>query len=167
MLKQNCMMCQRSADLTFHHLIPKTCHSNKWFKKNYSKHDMRTSGINICRNCHGFIHRHFSEKQLGREYYTLDLLLADSNIQNFIIWVKKQKTKQPTTSPNHKVNELITKKVQCPYCWETIDILIDGSIAHQNYIEDCQVCCKPITFDVTMSIDKFDDLTVIVMSEEN
>jgi transcription elongation factor Elf1 len=33
---------------------------------------------------------------------------------------------------------------QCPYCWETISILMDLSLATQNYIEDCEVCCNPI-----------------------
>ncbi len=42
------------------------------------------------------------------------------------------------------------RKEQCPYCGEVIDVLIDCSVPHQNYIEDCQVCCQPITFDVTV-----------------
>ncbi|WP_411833945.1 CPXCG motif-containing cysteine-rich protein [Pseudoxanthomonas mexicana] len=37
----------------------------------------------------------------------------------------------------------------CPYCGETITVLIDDSgleIAAdaQRYVEDCQVCCRPI-----------------------
>lgn len=32
---------------------------------------------------------------------------------------------------------------QCPYCWETISMLLDTSI-NDNYIEDCEVCCRPI-----------------------
>ncbi len=32
----------------------------------------------------------------------------------------------------------------CPYCGENIELLIDGSIDEQTYIEDCQVCCRPI-----------------------
>jgi transcription elongation factor Elf1 len=37
---------------------------------------------------------------------------------------------------------------QCPYCWESISILIDTSIAEQDYVEDCEVCCNPIEFFV-------------------
>ncbi|SHG56750.1 cysteine-rich CPXCG protein [Winogradskyella wandonensis] len=33
---------------------------------------------------------------------------------------------------------------QCPYCWEEISMLIDVSVTHQTYIEDCEVCCNPI-----------------------
>ncbi|MCK7590106.1 CPXCG motif-containing cysteine-rich protein [Subsaxibacter sp. CAU 1640] len=33
---------------------------------------------------------------------------------------------------------------QCPYCWETISMLIDKSVTNQSYIEDCEICCNPI-----------------------
>ncbi len=33
---------------------------------------------------------------------------------------------------------------QCPYCWETISMLLDTSISHTSYVEDCEVCCRPI-----------------------
>jgi len=33
---------------------------------------------------------------------------------------------------------------QCPYCWEEISMILDTSIRHQTYIEDCEVCCNPI-----------------------
>ena len=45
---------------------------------------------------------------------------------------------------------LETTRVQCPYCGEMIDALIDCSIAQQSYVEDCQVCCCPITFEVSV-----------------
>jgi hypothetical protein len=32
----------------------------------------------------------------------------------------------------------------CPYCWEEISFLLDFSVAKQSYIEDCEVCCRPI-----------------------
>lgn len=37
---------------------------------------------------------------------------------------------------------------QCPYCWETISMLIDISQENQSYIEDCEVCCNPIQLKV-------------------
>lgn len=33
---------------------------------------------------------------------------------------------------------------QCPYCWETISMLLDSSVSKQSYVEDCEVCCNPI-----------------------
>ena len=38
--------------------------------------------------------------------------------------------------------------IGCPYCGELISILVDLSIAEQEYTEDCQVCCRPIVLDV-------------------
>jgi hypothetical protein len=43
--------------------------------------------------------------------------------------------------------------IDCPYCGETIEILIDTSIRSQQYIEDCQVCCRPITLRVEIDAD--------------
>ncbi|EAT11110.1 CPXCG motif-containing cysteine-rich protein [Bermanella marisrubri] len=36
------------------------------------------------------------------------------------------------------------QSIQCPYCGEIIEILLDPSQGDQQYIEDCQVCCRPI-----------------------
>ena len=46
--------------------------------------------------------------------------------------------------------DLSAQKVQCPYCGESIEVLIDCSESQQDYIEDCQVCCCPIDFHVTV-----------------
>jgi hypothetical protein len=32
----------------------------------------------------------------------------------------------------------------CPYCWQEISMVIDISVTDQTYVEDCEVCCKPI-----------------------
>jgi len=62
------------------------------------------------------------------------------------------------------MNELVTSSVQCPYCWEVIDVLLDCSVNEQSYIEDCQVCCRPINFSV--SVDEYDEVSVMVSHED-
>jgi len=42
------------------------------------------------------------------------------------------------------------EKAACPYCGELIEVLVDPGDADQEYIEDCQVCCRPITFAITI-----------------
>ena len=37
---------------------------------------------------------------------------------------------------------------QCPYCWESISMLVDISQSYQRYIEDCEVCCNPIQVEI-------------------
>lgn len=32
----------------------------------------------------------------------------------------------------------------CPYCGEEISMVLDDSVSRQTYIEDCEVCCRPI-----------------------
>ena len=42
--------------------------------------------------------------------------------------------------------------VVCPYCGESITVAVDpGSGEHQEYIEDCAVCCRP--WQVTVAFD--------------
>ena len=85
-----CALCGRQRRTTFHHLIPRTCHSNKWFKKHFTKDDMKTRGIEVCRECHKCIHLHISEKELGRRYNTREALLQHEKIRTFVRWVRKR-----------------------------------------------------------------------------
>ncbi|NQZ88577.1 MAG: CPXCG motif-containing cysteine-rich protein [Colwellia sp.] len=62
------------------------------------------------------------------------------------------------------MNQLTDESIGCPYCGETIKVLIDSSDIEQQYIEDCQVCCKPINFLISESVNG--DLTVNVYSED-
>ncbi len=61
------------------------------------------------------------------------------------------------------MNELVVSKVQCPYCGEQIEVLIDCSVSHQCYIEDCPVCCRLINFNT--SLDQDNALSIIVSHE--
>ena len=56
------------------------------------------------------------------------------------------------------INQLIETTVQCPYCWESFSLLIDGSVDCQEYVEDCEVCCRPIDFVV--EVDELDRVSV-------
>ncbi|WP_329741489.1 CPXCG motif-containing cysteine-rich protein [Dyella sp. A6] len=48
---------------------------------------------------------------------------------------------------------LTPAEMACPYCGERIELLLDASAGAQCYIEDCQVCCRPITVQVTVDVD--------------
>ena len=41
--------------------------------------------------------------------------------------------------------------VSCPYCGEGISVLLNPEDVGVDYIEDCQVCCRPIVFLVSES----------------
>ena len=55
--------------------------------------------------------------------------------------------------------------IQCPYCGEAIEILVDESAGGQRYIEDCQVCCRPIV--LTIAIDEDGNIQVGAASEDD
>ncbi|NVJ61699.1 MAG: CPXCG motif-containing cysteine-rich protein [Gammaproteobacteria bacterium] len=48
----------------------------------------------------------------------------------------------------------------CPYCGEPISLLIDCSDLSQKYIEDCEVCCRPITVNIVITPDGAIDCTL-------
>ena len=56
-----------------------------------------------------------------------------------------------------------THPIHCPSCGEPLEILIDPSIRKQDCIEDCQVCCRPMTLSVT--IDEGGDIQVEARTE--
>ena len=46
--------------------------------------------------------------------------------------------------------ELECHSIRCPYCGEIVDIIVDISVEEQQYIEDCQVCCRPMTLKIAL-----------------
>ena len=48
---------------------------------------------------------------------------------------------------------LHTTTIQCPYCGEPVELAIDASAGPQVYIEDCQVCCQPMTVVLEVEAD--------------
>ncbi len=51
--------------------------------------------------------------------------------------------------------------ILCPYCGEINEIGLDpGSGQHQEYEEDCQVCCRPWRVVVTYLLDGTAEVSV-------
>lgn len=44
----------------------------------------------------------------------------------------------------------------CPYCWQTISMLLDLSVRGQSFVEDCEVCCRPIEVAYTVADEVLD-----------
>ena len=60
--------------------------------------------------------------------------------------------------------ELLSREVSCPYCGETIELLIDDSVSEADYYEDCQVCCRPIR--IQASIDFDGDCRLVILRDD-
>ena len=60
----------------------------------------------------------------------------------------------------HQTEQFLT----CVYCGERISILVDPGAESQQYIEDCEVCCRPLLLcveiagtDITVEVQRSDD----------
>lgn len=53
---------------------------------------------------------------------------------------------------------------RCPYCGEVISLTLDASAGSQRYIEDCQVCCRPIT--VVLDVDPDGSSRMYVLAQD-
>ncbi len=42
----------------------------------------------------------------------------------------------------------------CPHCFERISMVLDTSVKGQTYVEDCEVCCRPIELRYTVAKDE-------------
>jgi hypothetical protein len=62
------------------------------------------------------------------------------------------------------MSELAENFIGCPYCGERISVLVDTSVMQQQYVEDCEVCCRPIVFEVSIGID---GAIAVLASSEN
>jgi transposase-like protein len=56
--------------------------------------------------------------------------------------------------------------VHCPYCGESIEIWVDpGGPERQRYVEDCSVCCRPISLSIAG--DGEGDYNIVAESEDD
>ena len=53
----------------------------------------------------------------------------------------------------------------CPYCWQEISFVLDLSAGEQSYIEDCEVCCRPINIRFAVDGDSLIDVEAEAIDE--
>ena len=81
-----CELCEReNVEVTRHHLVPRMRH-NKKVKREIGAD--RNHTVPLCRPCHDQLHALFTEKELEREYNTIEKLLAHSDVQTWLAWIK-------------------------------------------------------------------------------
>jgi hypothetical protein len=81
----HCELCKREVGiLTRHHLVPK------------SRGGRGGNVIMLCVSCKDQIHRLFTNKELERVYNTLEKILGDERVKNYIRWIRKQKKERVT-----------------------------------------------------------------------
>jgi hypothetical protein len=48
---------------------------------------------------------------------------------------------------------LSTESLICPWCLAPITIVADPSAGEQTYVEDCEVCCRPLSIRLRVDGD--------------
>jgi hypothetical protein len=58
---------------------------------------------------------------------------------------------EPGTAPPGVMPEAFVA-VRCPYCGERLQTRVDLTGDEPSYIEDCEVCCRPIEFHIERDV---------------
>jgi len=56
------------------------------------------------------------------------------------------------------------RKARCPYCGEVIELLVDLSDLGSEYVEDCQVCCRPM---VVILLGAYEGVPEVILCRED
>jgi len=56
------------------------------------------------------------------------------------------------------MNAIVPAEVECPWCYEPVLFQIDTTQGDHETIEDCQVCCRPISLNVQCEPGRLDDV---------
>ncbi|MFA6544973.1 MAG: CPXCG motif-containing cysteine-rich protein [Limisphaerales bacterium] len=51
-----------------------------------------------------------------------------------------------------------TATVSCPFCGQSMELVLDTGIASQRFINECEVCCRP--FEVVAESESGEVLSV-------
>lgn len=85
-----CGLCGRIVQrLTRHHLVPRTRHKNKRNKKTFDRREVHRT-VGLCSPCHRHVHVAIPNKELEREYNTLEALKAHPDVERFVEWVRRK-----------------------------------------------------------------------------
>ena len=91
-INKACAICGRHAKvMTKHHLVPRSrLRHRRRDERKKLKNQQIPNLVWICRPCHSHLHRVFTEKQLDREYNTLEKIQEHPDIITFANWIKNK-----------------------------------------------------------------------------
>ena len=88
---ENCELClRRDVPLTRHHLLPQARHDKPRFLREFGRQEGLNRIAFLCRACHSCVHSVLTEKQLEREFNTIEALRNHPDIQAFALWLSKK-----------------------------------------------------------------------------
>lgn len=54
------------------------------------------------------------------------------------------------------------ERIACPYCGQSMDLVVDTSVPEQRFTTDCEVCCRP--FEVFVECEPGEILSIDVQT---
>jgi hypothetical protein len=54
-----------------------------------------------------------------------------------------------------------TATIQCPFCGQSFDLVLDTTLASQRFVTDCEICCRP--FEVVAECEDGEILSLDVL----
>jgi transcription elongation factor Elf1 len=55
----------------------------------------------------------------------------------------------------------VSGKVQCPFCGQAFEVVVDTSVPQQRFTTDCEICCRP--FEVVAECEPGEILSLDVL----
>ena len=55
----------------------------------------------------------------------------------------------------------VSETIQCPFCGQRFDLVLDTSVVEQRFTTDCEICCRP--FEVVAECEPGEVLGVQVL----
>jgi len=85
-----CSLCGRTVSFTTdHHLIPRCTHGGKTVKNKFTTLEKHVK-VDFCRDCHRMVHAIISERNLVKQYHTIESLQEHPEIANYLLWVRSR-----------------------------------------------------------------------------
>ncbi len=79
----SCGLCQRAVrHTTRHHLVPR------------EEGGRYGATVELCQPCHSSVHRFLSNRELARQYPTVEALRAAEALQDYLNWIRKNKVEK-------------------------------------------------------------------------
>lgn len=80
-----CGLCERTVQATSrHHLVPR------------EEGGRYGPTVELCQPCHSSVHRFLTNRELARQYPTVEALRAAEGLQTYLSWIRKQRVERIT-----------------------------------------------------------------------
>ena len=78
-----CGLCERAVQQTSrHHLVPR------------EEGGRYGDTVDLCQPCHSSVHRFLTNRELARQYPTVEALRGAEGLQGYLSWIKKQRVER-------------------------------------------------------------------------